>query len=58
LWIKIEAAVLVRSFDAGDDAQQRGLAGAGRAEQRHQFAGFDFEAHPASGDDQRSADVN
>ena len=31
-------------FEAGDDAQQRGLAAAGRAQQRHQLAGGDVQA--------------
>ena len=34
----------VGQFEAGDDAQQRGLAGAGGAQQRHQFAGLDAQA--------------
>jgi hypothetical protein len=32
-----------REIEAGEDAQQRRLAGAGRPEQRHQFAGLDVE---------------
>jgi hypothetical protein len=38
-------ASLVGEFQAGDDAQQRGLAGAGGPEQRDQFAGRHVEAH-------------
>ena len=34
---------LVRPFEAGDDAQQRRLAGARRAEQRNQLAGLDVQ---------------
>ena len=33
-----------RPFQAGDDAQQGGLARAGRPEQRHQLAGMDRQA--------------
>jgi hypothetical protein len=33
------------ALQPGDDPQQRRLAGAGRAEQRHQFAGADVERH-------------
>ncbi|MNZ71662.1 hypothetical protein D3C78_900280 [compost metagenome] len=33
----------VLAFEAGDAAQQRGLATAGRAEQAHQFTGGDVE---------------
>ena len=35
----------VRPVESGDNPKQRGLAGAGRAEQRDEFAGLDFEAH-------------
>ena len=31
-------------FQAGDDAQQRGLAAAGRAQQRHQLAAGEVQA--------------
>lgn len=34
---------LVRAQDAGQDVQQRGLAGAGATDQRHLFAGLDVE---------------
>ena len=34
---------VIRPFESGDDAQQRGLARAGRAEQRDQLAGADVE---------------
>ena len=34
---------LVRPFQAGDDPQQRGLARAGRPEQRNEFAGLDLQ---------------
>ena len=37
------------NLEAGDDAQQRRLARAGRPEQRHQLAGADVEADPAQG---------
>ena len=33
----------VRRLEAGDDAQQRGLAAAGRAEQHHRLAARDVE---------------
>ena len=33
----------VGEFQAGDDAQKRGFAGAGRAQQRHQFARWDLQ---------------
>jgi len=35
----------VRQIQAGDDAQQRGLAGARRTQQRHQLATLDTQAH-------------
>ena len=41
----LRLAGIVGKFQAGDDAQQRGLAGTGRAEQRDEFAGLDLEAH-------------
>ncbi len=34
----------IGKFQAGDRAQQRGLARAGGAQQRNQFAGLDLEA--------------
>ena len=36
--------------EAGDDAQQRGLAAAGRAEQRDEFAALDVEIDVLDGD--------
>ena len=39
------AVVIVRDFDSRNDSQERGLAGAGRPEQRDQLAGFDLKAH-------------
>jgi hypothetical protein len=39
--------------EAGNDAQQRGLAAAAGAQQRHQFTGVDVERHVVDG--QRSA---
>ena len=41
------AAAAVRLLQAGDNPQQRGLARARRAKQRHQFAGGDRKAHVA-----------
>ncbi|MNP77071.1 hypothetical protein D3C76_1744220 [compost metagenome] len=35
---------LVRGFQAGDDPQQRGLAAAGRAKQRHQLTALNVQA--------------
>jgi len=35
----------IGKFQPGDGAEQRGLAGPGRPEQRDKFAGFDLEAH-------------
>ena len=35
----------VGKFQTGDDAQQRRLAGAGRPEQRDEFAGINFQTH-------------
>ena len=40
----------VRRFQAGDDAQQRGLATAGRPEQGEQFARGDVEVDVVEGD--------
>ena len=39
----------IDGLEAGDRAQQRGLAGAGRAEQRQQFARLHLEAHVLEG---------
>src|ERR1019366_3729448 len=40
----LRLAGIVGKFQAGDGSEQRGLAGAGRAEQRDEFAGLDLEA--------------
>ena len=34
----------IRHFEAGDDPQERGFAGTGRPQQRHQLAALDAEA--------------
>ncbi len=39
----------IGKFQPGDDAQQRGLARAGRTEQGDEFAGFDLQAHVVQG---------
>lgn len=39
----------VGQFQAGNDAEERGLAGSGGAEQRHQFAGLDFKTDVGEG---------
>ncbi len=46
-----EHAAGVRDFQAGDDAQQRGLPAARRAEQRHQLAGLDVQVDVGDGDE-------
>jgi len=40
----------VRRLEAGDDTEQRRLAGAGRPEQRQQLAGVDLEVDAVDGD--------
>ena len=45
------AAAAVGAFQAGDDSQKRGLAGAGRAEQGHEFAGGHGETDVIEGDE-------
>ena len=40
----LRVAGIVGKFQAGNGAEQGGFAGAGRAEQRDEFAGLDFEA--------------
>ena len=42
-------APAVRPFEPGDAAQRRGLAAAGRAEQRHDLAGADLEVDAGDG---------
>ena len=46
-----EDAALGRRFEAGEHAQQRGLAAAGAAEQREEFALEDVERHIVDGDE-------
>src|SRR5690606_17098795 len=41
----------VRSLESGQDAQNRALTAAGRAEQRHESAALDLEAHVVDGDE-------
>ena len=43
-WPSIRTCALGRHFEAGEHAQQRGLAAAGRPEQREELAGLDVEA--------------
>ncbi len=51
--------IAVGRVQAGDDPQQRGLAGAGGPQQRDQLAVFDMQVHVAQGDiiRERFADV-
>ena len=46
-----EDRALIGGLQAGDDAQQRGLARARRAEQRDQLAGGHVEAHVVERDE-------
>ena len=50
LAVEVDRA-LIRRLQAGDDPQQRGLAGARGAEQRDQLAAGHVEAHVVEGDE-------
>ncbi len=48
---KDRSAVRVGLFKSGDNAQERRLSGAGRAEKGHKLAGVDGQAHVVQGDE-------